>query len=434
MSKTSSPTNRQSLAEATQSLQARHTLRGMFAELEGMIHQNQKLFLADVPDQSPTTRIPKLSPRKRASLSVPEDLESPRSMGQKRRRFTKKQGRKAGTPQQPQARSGKVQTGDRVKVVRGAKKKFLSRLGTVEKFLAKRQKWGILLNDGHKICLDESCIQVISKAPRQPVRARAPQQPLESAKPKTLPGMSSFKSLRVEAASAAQIKEYQQSFPESIRPKSGVKTAVAACYAGRADILKGLVVSGRCDVNAQREADGVTKSLAHICIESGHPACALMMLEMCMEVDARDSEGRTPLMVAASHGQLDVVRAFQQAGADVNACDNQKSTALMYAAMHTHVEVVEFLLESGIDVDVTNSTGKNALAYAMIKNDAPHKRMVDAIIKQMYRKNLVVDSEAQEPGFPPRTSTFRASMRRKTATAPGNIRVPRGRLSREFSS
>merc|ERR1719183_1547765 len=144
------------------------------------------------------------------------------------------------------------------------------------------------------------------------------------------------------------------------------------------------------------------------------------MLEMCIDVDARDSEGRTPLMVAASHGQLAVVRAFQQAGADVNACDNQKSTALMYAAMHTHVEVVEFLLASGIDVDVSNSTGKNALAYA--------------IIKQMYQKNLVVDSEAQEPGFPPRTSTFRASMRRNTATTLGNILLPRGRISREFSS
>lgn len=439
MSKNSSPTHRQSLAEVKQSLQARKTLRGMFAELDGMINQNQKMFLSNVSDEDKTssTRIPKMSPRKRASLTVPKDLESPRSMGQKRRKVSRKQGRKAATPQQPKTRATKVQTGDRVKVVRGAKKRFLSRLGTVEKFLSKRQKWGIKLDDNHKICLEASCIQVISKAKRtrKPApRARVPmvQEPLEEHN--SLPGMASFKSLKVDAASSAQIKQYQKSFPADIRPKSGVKTAVAACFAGRASIIKGLVMSGRCDVNAKQILDGVSKSLADICIESNHPECALMLLEMCVEVDARDGDGRTPLMVAASHGQLAVVRAFQQAGADVNACDNQKSTALMYAAMHTHTEVVDYLLESGIDVDVTDSTGKNALAYAMIKNDAPHKRMVDAIIKRMYQKNLVVDSEAQEPGFPPRISTFRASIRRNTATTLGSFLMPSVRLSREFCS
>jgi len=392
----------------------------MFQELEGMINQNNKLFLSDVSDEeeSSATRIPKMSPRKRGSLSVPKDLQSPRSMGQKRRKVSKKSSRPAGKPQQPRTRAQKIQSGDRVKVVRGAKKKFLSRLGTVEKFQFKKQKWGILLDDGSKICLGDDCMQVVSK--RKRTKTPDAQEPRKSV---TLPGMSSFKNLKVAACNAKEIKEYKNSFAGSIRPKNSLQTAVIACVAGRSDVIKGLILTGKVDVNAHYETEGLEKTLAHICIEHGHTDCALMLLEMCLLVDARDGNGRTPLMLAADRGQLAVVRAFEQAGANVNACDNMKSNALMYAAHNTHPEVVEFLLECNADVDVTDASNKNALAYAMSKNDAPHKRMVDAIIKKMYQKNLVVDS-AEPTMLPPRTSSLR--IKRST--------VPRVRFSREFSS
>jgi ankyrin repeat protein len=79
---------------------------------------------------------------------------------------------------------------------------------------------------------------------------------------------------------------------------------------------------------------------------------------------ARGLHGSTPLMDAASAGELKAVEALLAKGADVNAQDKFGGTALVYAAREGYTEVVRILIAHGADVNVrdTSSTGLHKAA------------------------------------------------------------------------
>lgn len=62
--------------------------------------------------------------------------------------------------------------------------------------------------------------------------------------------------------------------------------------------------------------------------------------------------GQTTLMLAASHGKLDVVNLLLECGADINIQDDDGSTALMCAAEHGYLDIVN-ALSSHPDCDLT---------------------------------------------------------------------------------
>ncbi|CAB4060625.1 KANK [Lepeophtheirus salmonis] len=85
------------------------------------------------------------------------------------------------------------------------------------------------------------------------------------------------------------------------------------------------------------------------------------------DVNIRASQhGQTALMLAVSHGRLDMVRLLVEAGGDINVRDEDGSTALMCAAEHGHMEIVKFLLlQSDTNVNAKDNDGLTALAVAM---------------------------------------------------------------------
>ncbi|TNN48689.1 KN motif and ankyrin repeat domain-containing protein 1 [Liparis tanakae] len=90
------------------------------------------------------------------------------------------------------------------------------------------------------------------------------------------------------------------------------------------------------------------------------------------DVNARASQaGQTGLMLAVSHGRMDMVRALLAHGADVNVQDDEGSTALMCASEHGHAEIVKLLLaQPGCDATLSDGDESNALSIAL---EAGHK-------------------------------------------------------------
>jgi len=81
-------------------------------------------------------------------------------------------------------------------------------------------------------------------------------------------------------------------------------------------------------------------------------------VRMLLNVNARDYNGQTALMKAASEGQTERVRALIEKGADINTKYASVETALTNAASGGHVETVKLLLDCGA------TGGDTALVFA----------------------------------------------------------------------
>ena len=100
----------------------------------------------------------------------------------------------------------------------------------------------------------------------------------------------------------------------------------------------------------------------HKVADKGNLTAVKQYLKAGVAVDARDRQGRTPLMYMLT--DRDAVRYLVEQGADVNARDDKGETPLMKAAFLGHLDVVEFLVERGADVNARSAAGETPLMRA----------------------------------------------------------------------
>lgn len=75
--------------------------------------------------------------------------------------------------------------------------------------------------------------------------------------------------------------------------------------------------------------------------------------------------GWNPLLYAASNGHSDTVRLLLTDGAaDINSVSDNGTTPLMMAVRGNHVDAVSLLLHNGADTSIKNEHGDNALSWA----------------------------------------------------------------------
>ncbi|MHC4538369.1 MAG: ankyrin repeat domain-containing protein [Planctomycetota bacterium] len=177
---------------------------------------------------------------------------------------------------------------------------------------------------------------------------------------------------------------------EAIESKATELIGDAIIYfaASRGDMAKieALVRKG-IDVNA---ADAQGGTALHYAAQEGHKDVVKFLLSQGADGNARDNDGRTPLDVALSHrrndvikllveagadiptihiaafvGSLDKLQSFVQAGTDVDAKDENGRTPLLRAISGRHIEAVGFLIEAGADVNKRDEQGYVPLMHAL---------------------------------------------------------------------
>jgi rhodanese-related sulfurtransferase len=82
------------------------------------------------------------------------------------------------------------------------------------------------------------------------------------------------------------------------------------------------------------------------------------------EVDARDKEGATPLMLAARLAPPDLVKELLRAGADIDAVDANGNQALWLACVGEISDNIQLLIEAGSDVAHVNDNAATPLMFA----------------------------------------------------------------------
>jgi ankyrin repeat protein len=75
----------------------------------------------------------------------------------------------------------------------------------------------------------------------------------------------------------------------------------------------------------------------------------------------------TPLSIAISKGDIEVVKKFIEYGADVNEKSNGMSP-LMIAARYNKVEIIKILISKGAHLNDKDENGFTALKYAELSN------------------------------------------------------------------
>jgi ankyrin repeat protein len=101
------------------------------------------------------------------------------------------------------------------------------------------------------------------------------------------------------------------------------------------------------------------------------PVGVQLLLRHKARVDARGFEQRTALMQACASGNVDVVGALLDAGADRNAHDAHGITPLLDAARNAQLEVVARLAQTRPDTAACDEQQRNALILACCAGAAP---------------------------------------------------------------
>ncbi|NIM29359.1 MAG: ankyrin repeat domain-containing protein [Gammaproteobacteria bacterium] len=102
-------------------------------------------------------------------------------------------------------------------------------------------------------------------------------------------------------------------------------------------------------------------------LERGDLDTAARLVPSGVDVDARRSDGKTLLILAAKENDVILVRRLIAAGANVNATTNNGGTALMFAAIRGDVETQRLLVAAGADVDAIGGFDWTALTVAAVK-------------------------------------------------------------------
>ncbi len=119
-----------------------------------------------------------------------------------------------------------------------------------------------------------------------------------------------------------------------------------------------------------------------LAIGSQLPAAALLLIERGADVNARtgftgnEQPDMSALMWATHAGQIEVVSALLDKGAQIDAQNSSGHSALMIAAASGRIEALELLLRRGADPQLRNRDGLNALELSREAGHEPATRLL----------------------------------------------------------
>uniref|UniRef100_A0A8C1Y650 Euchromatic histone-lysine N-methyltransferase 2 n=1 Tax=Cyprinus carpio TaxID=7962 RepID=A0A8C1Y650_CYPCA len=127
------------------------------------------------------------------------------------------------------------------------------------------------------------------------------------------------------------------------------------------EVVKYLIQSGACVYHA--EEDGSTG--LHHAAKLGNLEVVLLLLSTGqVDINAQDSGGWTPIIWAAEHRHIDVIRALLNRGADVTLRDKEMNVCLHWASFSGCAEIAELVLNAGCPLTSINQHGDTPLHIA----------------------------------------------------------------------
>lgn len=137
-----------------------------------------------------------------------------------------------------------------------------------------------------------------------------------------------------------------------------------AAYLGHVDIVR-MLLKKKANVDARNDNGATPLMLATL---RGHTAIVELLCAFNANTDiSEDDQLVTPLMVACFKGNVDIAKILLTKGASVNLVNKHGATALVTAAASQNInpDIIQLLLDSKANVDIRDGSGLTALQFAM---------------------------------------------------------------------
>ena len=191
-----------------------------------------------------------------------------------------------------------------------------------------------------------------------------------------------------EAARGGQIKALTMLLAadcpiDALEPATGRSPLMVASAAHETDAAELLLQHGANPALSDARGESAWILLGALGRQSGNSDMRVRtdMLARGADIDARDSQGQTLLMMAASAGAYDLAQWLLAHGAGLDAQDVAGRTALMHAVLGAAGESsLPILLQHGASLKLTDRQGLNALALAQQIGDPDRRRRVEWLL------------------------------------------------------
>ena len=128
--------------------------------------------------------------------------------------------------------------------------------------------------------------------------------------------------------------------------------------------------------------------------QSGNNEAVQFLISLGVNVNNRNSAGRTALMLACAARHEEVVQTLLSAGSKVNIQDNAGHTALIFACVSGSLVVIRSLLSAKADPNLQNRNGNTAMHLACSMGNT---ELVNLLVK--FNANPVIPNSKGETAF-----------------------------------
>ncbi len=169
------------------------------------------------------------------------------------------------------------------------------------------------------------------------------------------------------------------------------KTLYQAAFDGDIEQAK-LNISQGADIN-EKNRDGQTPLL--VALSYGHTSIVKLLIDEGADINAMDKSEKTALHLAAFKGNTEAIELLvAKEGLNIDAKDSQNRTPLHFAAEYGHKDIVEKLIAKGADINAQTTRQQNALSLARKRG---HKEIEDLLLKHGAKEP--VSNLGEEAGY-----------------------------------
>lgn len=208
--------------------------------------------------------------------------------------------------------------------------------------------------------------------------APAPEPPTPGKKGYVAPHSAKQVPPLVQAASKGNLDAVKALLAEGVDPnqahESGIAPIHISAMENMLEITRALVEAGA-DLGLKQAAGATPLHMA--CAVPDSIETVRFLLQSKADPNAKDNDGRTPLIAAATNGFTDVVEALAGAGADLNHQDKDGATALHGAILFQHESTAALLIAGGANVNPADGQKLTPLHHAARKGD---RKLADLLL------------------------------------------------------